>query len=169
MSKDKRSFFEKLTGVALIDDDFEPPQRDLRQQPVVVPTSSSVPSSISGKQNHDLIPEASVDAELAVDVYQLPNEIVIKAMVAGVRAEDLDLSITRDMVIIRGRREETRGVNESDYFHKELYWGSFSRSIMLPQEVDPEGATAIEKFGLLILTLPKLNKEKQTRIKVKSI
>jgi HSP20 family protein len=90
-------------------------------------------------------------------------------MAAGVRPEDLDLSITRDMVIIRGKREETRGVDDSDYFHKELYWGSFSRSIMLPQEVDAENATAIEKFGLLIITLPKLNKDKQTRVKVKSI
>jgi HSP20 family protein len=165
MAKDKRSFFEKLTGVVHIDDDFEPPQQAGRGVPVMQGASGS----IAGKQNHDLIPETIQDAELAVDVYQLPNEIVIKAMAAGVRPEDLDLSITRDMVIIRGKREETRGVDDSDYFHKELYWGSFSRSIMLPQEVDAENATAIEKFGLLIITLPKLNKDKQTRVKVKSI
>jgi HSP20 family molecular chaperone IbpA len=167
MQKDKRSFFEKLTGVVHIEDDFEPPIRDFRSpfsQPTPAPTAQ-----IGNLQNHDLIPEVSPDAELAVDVYQLPNEIVIKAMAAGVRPEDLELSITRDMVTIRGKREEARGVDESNYFHKELYWGSFSRSIVLPQEVDSENATAIEKFGLLIITLPKLNKDKQTRIKVKSI
>lgn len=163
MSKDKRSFFEKLTGVVHINDDFEPPQRDGK-----LPISTNQPVQPDGKIQ-SLIPENTQDAELAVDVYQLPNEIVIKAMAAGVRPEDLELSITRDMVVIRGKREETRGVNEADYFHKELYWGSFSRSIMLPQEIDSENATAIEKFGLLIITLPKLNKDKQTRIKVKSI
>lgn len=164
MLKDNRSFFEKLTGMARIENDFEP-----QNEPV-----SRMPFSKSGgitpiPESHSLIPEVVQDAELAVDVYQLPNEIVIKAMAAGVRPEDMELSITRDMVIIRGKREETRGIDESNYFHKELYWGSFSRTIMLSQEIDSENATAIEKFGLLIITLPKLNKDKQTRIKVKSI
>ncbi len=163
MSKDKRSFFEKLSGVVRIEDDFEPPQQESRS---LTPRGNGPQVS---RQNHELSPETVQEAELAVDVYQLPNEIVIKAMAAGVRPEDLDLSITRDIVTIRGRREETRGVDESDYFHKELYWGSFSRTIELPQEIDIESATAIEKFGLLILTLPKLNKEKQAKVKVKSM
>ena len=113
--------------------------------------------------------ESVEEGQLTVDVYQNANDIVIKTIVAGVKPEDLDISISRDMVTIRGKREETRGIDESNYFHKELYWGSFSRTIMLSQEIDSESATAIEKFGLLIITLPKLNKDKQTKIKVKSI
>ena len=92
---------------------------------------------------------------------------MIKTMVAGVRPEDLDISITRDMVTIRGKREGERTVNEPDYFHKELYWGTFSRTILLPQEVEVEEAEAIEKHGLLIIRLPKLNKNKQAKLKVK--
>jgi HSP20 family protein len=90
-------------------------------------------------------------------------------MVAGVRPEDLELTIARDMITIRGKREESRMVNEENFFTKELYWGTFSRTILLPQEVDPEEAEAIEKHGLLTIKLPKIDKEKKTNVKVKSI
>ena len=74
------------------------------------------------------------EGELSVDVYQNPNEIVIKTMVAGVKPEDLDVSISRDMVTAKGKRENERIVADDDYFHKELYWGSFSRTaVVLPQ------------------------------------
>ena len=102
-----------------------------------------------------------------MDVYQTPTEIIIKSMVAGVKPEDLDISITRDMVTIKGKRETERYVKEDDYFHQELYWGSFSRTVMLPAEVDVEESEAIEKHGLLILRLPKIDKNKQTRLRVK--
>ena len=89
-------------------------------------------------------------------------------MIAGVKPEDLDISITRDMVTIKGSREETREVDEGDYFTKELYWGTFSRTILLPQEIEVETAEALEKHGLLIIKLPKVDKGKQTKLKVKS-
>ena len=88
-------------------------------------------------------------------------------MVAGVRPEDLDISITRDMVTIKGTRQEERETTKENYHHQELYWGSFSRTIMLPAEIDTEEAGAIEKHGLLILTLPKIDKEKKTKLRVK--
>ena len=81
-------------------------------------------------------------------------------MIAGVKPEDLDVSITRDMVTIKGKREESREVAENDYFYKELYWGSFSRTILLPQEIEPEEAQAVEKHGLLTIHLPKVDKKK---------
>ena len=107
--------------------------------------------------------------QLAVDVYQTPGEIIVQTMVAGVRPEDLSINITRDMITIRGKREENRTISEENYFTKELYWGSFSRTILLPQEIDPESTEAIEKHGLLIIKLPKLDKGRQTSIKVKSL
>ena len=88
-------------------------------------------------------------------------------MVAGVKPEDLDVSITRDMVTIKGKRETERTVSDDDYFHRELYWGTFSRNIVLPQEIDVDGAEAIEKHGLLILRLPKLDKHRSTKLKVR--
>jgi HSP20 family protein len=109
------------------------------------------------------------DGELTVDVYQTPEMIVIKSMIAGVRPEDLDISITRDSVTIHGKREEERVSREDDYIHRELYWGSFSRSIQLPEEIDVDEAEAIEKHGLLILKLPKLDIKRQSKLKVKTV
>lgn len=119
------------------------------------------------KNSSDFLSEEPEEGELTVDVYQTPSEIVIKSMVSGVKPEDLDISITRDMVTIKGKRETERYVKDEDYFHQELYWGSFSRTIMLPAEVDVEESEAIEKHGLLILKLPKIDKNKQTRLRVK--
>jgi HSP20 family protein len=90
-------------------------------------------------------------------------------MVAGVQPENLSITITRDMITLRGKREENKSVSSENYFVQELYWGSFSRTISLPEEVDPEEAEAIEKHGLLIIRLPKINKNKETKLKVKSI
>ena len=73
------------------------------------------------------------------------------------------------MITIRCKREENRAINNENYFVQELYWGSFSRIISLPEEVDPEEAEAVEKHGLLIIKLPKINKDKKTTLKIKSI
>jgi HSP20 family protein len=72
------------------------------------------------------------------------------------------------MVTIRGHREVTNEISDEDYYSRELYWGSFSRNILLPQEIDVEGAEASEKHGLLTLKLPKLDKHRETKLKVKT-
>lgn len=156
--KDNRSFFEKLTGSMRMDEEME--EELVEEKPI---PSSNKPTA----KGDDWLAENEEEGQLTVDVYQTPGEIVIKSMVAGVKPEDLDISITRDMVTIKGKRETERFVKEEDYFHRELYWGSFSRSIMLPAEVDVDEAEAIEKHGLLILRLPKADKNKQTRLRVK--
>ncbi|MEN9582244.1 MAG: hypothetical protein RL641_198 [Candidatus Parcubacteria bacterium] len=153
--KDNRSFFEKLTGSMRMD---ETPEEE------VMPAKPTSKTPASGEAWFD---EEPTEGELTIDVYQTPTEIVIKCMVAGVKPEDLDISITRDMVTIKGKRETEKFVKEEDYFHQELYWGSFSRTIMLPAEVEVEEADAIEKHGLLIIKLPKIDKNKQTRLRVK--
>jgi HSP20 family protein len=148
MAKEKRSFFERLTGAVNVpEDDFED------DTPVA-------------NKKEEWVEDA--EGELPVDVYQTPTEIVVKTLVAGVRPDDLDISITRDMVIIKGKREESRSVETDDFFHRELYWGSFSRTIVLPQEIEVEEAEAIEKHGLLIIRLPKIDKNRQTKLKIKS-
>jgi HSP20 family protein len=94
---------------------------------------------------------------------------MIQAMVAGVASEDLSVSVTREMVTVRGKREAPRGVTADNYFFQELYWGSFSRTILLPAEIDIEEAEATEKHGLLTLKLPKIDKGRAQVIKIKSI
>ncbi len=166
MSK-KRSFFERLTGSVSLEDDFED-EVEVALSPnkkVVVPNNAK-----PVKQERDnWMEEEAEEGQLTVDVYQTQNDIYVETMVAGVRPEDLHITITRDMITIRGKREQARVVNDEDFFARELYWGSFSRTISLPAEVETEEAEATEKHGLLIIKLPKINKDKQTNLRVKSV
>ncbi len=144
----KRSFFERLTGSISLPDEVD----------IEIETNPKA---------NNWIAETPEEGELSVDVFQNQNEIVIKTMVAGVKPEDLDVAISRDMVTVKGKRENERTVADDDYFHRELYWGTFSRTVVLPQEIDVDAAEAIEKHGLLIIKLPKLDKNRQTRLKVR--
>ncbi len=111
---------------------------------------------------------SSQEGELPVDMYQTNEEIVIRALVAGVSPNDLDISITRDMVTIRGIREEYQETNDDNYFHRELFWGGFSRTLLLPEEVIIDEAQAEEKHGMLEIRLPKLDKHRATQLKVRT-
>ncbi len=173
MLKEKKSFFERLAGSISVEDDDEEIlnviDRD-EEEETELPTRSSKGSRGRIHHTKDSDGEEEVEeGELSVDVYQTPNEIIIEAMVAGVKPEDLHLSITRDMVTIKGRRDGNTQVIGDDYFYKELYWGSFSRTILLPHEIEIEEAEAVEKHGLLIIRMPKVDKARQTKLKVKSI
>lgn len=106
--------------------------------------------------------------ELAVDIYQTQDAIVVKALVAGVQPTSIDISLTREMLTISGSRSDEREVEDDGYFQRELYWGSFSRTILLPEEVDVDMAEASEKHGILMIRLPKINKKRQTKLKVRS-
>lgn len=191
MLKEKKSFFERLAGSISVDDEEEQldynPEQELAEETEEIPikhapakretASVSVNQTPARTKSRHLTldeDEEEVDpdmeeGELSVDVYQTGNEIIIEAMVAGVKPEDLHLSITRDMVTIKGRRDGNTSVTHDDYFYKELYWGTFTRTILLPHEVEIEEAEAVEKHGLLIIRLPKVDKARQTKLKVKSI
>lgn len=108
------------------------------------------------------------EGELPVDMYQTSDAIIIRALVAGVSPADLDIAITRDMVTIRGVREEFQETHEDNYQNRELFWGSFSRSILLPEEIVIDEAEAQEKHGLLEIRLPKLDKQRSTQLRVKT-
>lgn len=111
---------------------------------------------------------ADVAGELAVDVYQTPEAIVVKALIAGVQPNSVDISLTRETLTVSGTRQDEKEVEEDNYFQRELYWGSFSRTILLPEEVDVDMAEASEKHGILMIRLPKINKQRQTKLKVRS-
>lgn len=111
---------------------------------------------------------AQQEGELPVDMFQTNDAIIIKALVAGVSPADLDISITRDMVTIRGVREEYQETNDDNYFHRELFWGGFTRTLVLPEEVVIDEAEAQEKHGMLEIRLPKLDKHRSTQLKVRS-
>jgi HSP20 family protein len=107
------------------------------------------------------------EGQLTIDVYQTPNDIVVESAIAGVKPEDIDIDVNTDSVTIRGERRREHEVKEEDYFYQECYWGRFSRSVILPQEVDPEKASVNFKNGVLTVRLPKLSRSRSRKLKVK--
>lgn len=147
MSKNKKSFFERLTGSSSL----ELEEKDL---------------NVKG-EGGQWMEESNEEGQLTIDVYENPDNIIIKSMVAGVKPENLDVNITHEMITISGGREDEQRVEKQNYFYQELYWGRFSRSILLPKEVDPDEAEAILKDGVLTVKIPKINKEKVQKLKIK--
>ncbi len=110
--------------------------------------------------------ELEEEGQLSVDVYQDKDNIYIKSTIAGVEPEDIDISFDSDMITIRGQRRQDRSVKDDDYFYQECYWGGFSRSIILPVDVQENKIKAELRSGILTITLPK-SKSKDINIKVK--
>lgn len=160
----KRSFFDRLSGSAPMDDHYDAFDDDY----VIAPAAENLGTQTPSRSILAAIEDDQSDGQLPVDVYQTANEIVIRAFVAGVRPDELNVSISRDMVVIEGSRDERDSITDSDYFTRELFWGSFSRTILLPQEVDVDTCSAGAKDGLLSLILPKLDKARQTKLRVKA-
>ena len=162
MGNKKRSFFERLTGSV----DAEEEQLDTRKEYLLREIKGEREDK---KTDSNWMEEENDEAELSVDVFQTPTDIIIQTMIAGVKPDDLELSVARDTVTIRGKREESRTIDEDNYFVKELYWGKFSRILSLPAEVEPEEVEATERHGLLTIKIRKVDKEKKSTVKIKSI
>ena len=112
--------------------------------------------------------DTAEEGQLSVDVYQTEDTIVIKSTIAGVRPEDIDISITNDMVTIRGERYLDEEVPDNAYFYQECYWGGFSRSIILPMEVKSDESDASLKNGILRIEMPKaVNQESRKKIEIR--
>lgn len=106
------------------------------------------------------------EGQLAVDAYQTNDAVVIKAPIAGVKPADLEISITDEVVSVKGHRRQEVDVEASDYFCQECYWGAFSRSYVLPVPVDADKAQAGLKDGILTITIPKQEKSKTRVLKI---
>lgn len=113
--------------------------------------------------DHDHEPEG----QLTVDVYQTAEDIIIESAIAGVKPEDIDVNVTTDSISIRGARRHEQEVKDGDYLYQECYWGRFARSLILPQEIDPENAEVSFKNGILTIRLPKVNRKKSKKLNVR--
>ncbi|MBI4119218.1 MAG: Hsp20/alpha crystallin family protein [Parcubacteria group bacterium] len=197
MDDDSKKFFQELAGASgeereekIIDqeppadfaaDDFKP--RLVKMDTVApatrsrkVPTNVTIRKKIEESGQEGAAPGSVFDGDfdeaegqLTIDIYQTPDEIVIQSTIAGIRSEDLDIQITSESVTIRGIRRREEEVRDEDYFYQECYWGRFSRSVILPQEIDAEKAAANIKNGVLTIRLPKLNRQKSKKLKVKFV
>lgn len=108
------------------------------------------------------------EGQLAIDVFQTADDLVVRAPIAGVSSGDLEISIADEILSLKGERKTQETINREDYFAQECYWGSFSRSYVLPIAVDSEKAQASLKNGILTIRIPKLEKTKTRTIEVKA-
>lgn len=178
--KEKKSFFERLTGAQTLPDETHSasslpiyndevetsvPMHEAPSfyEPAAPAWSTPSTPTFAESQNDD----EDAEGQLTIDVYQTENDIVIKSTIAGVKPEDLDVSINNDMVTIKGERSNEEVVDQSNYYYQECYWGSFSRSVLLPVDVIPEKADASLKNGIMTIRLPKADTTKTKKIQVR--
>ena len=186
MAKNSKGFFERLTGARLVSrDDETPEEEDVELLPPEEPEEDvEEVADDEAEYFDDAIEEADDEPEqsfsdevaasteeqegqLTVDVFQDDTNIIIQSTIAGVTPEDLDVSITNDMVTIRGERRRSFDVDPEDYFYQECYWGVFSRSIILPIEIDSDRAEAKIKNGILTIRIPKANTAMTRKLTIK--
>ncbi len=171
----KQSFLERLTGTqVLTDDELGAPRFSSSEEETEVYDDGDeyeVVVETEGEYEEELEDEEDEEMEvgLAIDMYESDDELVIQSMIAGVTPDNLSVVITRDRVTIKGHRIPPQGIPEEHYIDQELYWGPFTRTIDLPYEIDTEGAEAVEKYGLLIIRLPKVDTGRMQELKIRSI
>ena len=145
MENDKENIFVELAKV--------------KTEPKTLKVETDAPATTSSSDE--------LEGQLTVDVFQDDENIIVQSTVAGVNPDDLEINITSESVAVKGKREKSEVVEEKDYFYQECFWGSFSRSIILPQEVDPEKSNAALKNGILTIKMPKLDRKRAKKLKVK--
>ena len=164
----KKSFFSRLMGSEIIDESTEEAEistfsfdsERVAQAPTPVMDEPTLQPT-----EQEWLPE--YEGQLTVDVYQTKDDVVIQTIVAGVKPEDVDITIANDKVTIEGERKKQVDVPTEDYFYQECYWGHFSRSVVLPVDVDVDHVEAKVKDGILTVTLPKAAKARVRKVQVK--
>jgi HSP20 family protein len=175
MTKQKKSFFERLTGAETLEQNYQDsvPVYNEEEENIVSMQHETETHSYPVREESSWAPSYAQtepdnnEGQLTIDVYQTENEIVIKSTIAGVKPEDLDVSINNDMVTVKGERKNEEEVSTGNYYYQECYWGGFSRSVLLPVDVIPDKADASLKNGILTIRLPKADTTKTKKIQVR--
>ena len=166
MLKTKRSFFERMTGATSVNN-----QNNQGGDSMPVFAEEETEMIMNTEPRNVFVEEeayaSNAEGQLTIDVYQTDNEIVIKSTIAGVKPEDLDVSINNDMVTIKGERKNEEVVSAENYYYQECYWGGFSRSVVLPVDIISEKSEASLKNGILTIRLPKADVTKVKKIQVR--
>lgn len=137
---------------------------EVPEEPPVKPAAVSTPIS---KQDEDWMTD--YEGALNIDMYQTKDNVIIKSTIAGVRPDDIDITVANDMVTIQGSRSREEKIHDDDYFYQECYWGGFSRSVIVPVDIDSEHIEADLKDGILTIIIPKAAKAKTKKVKVKGL
>jgi HSP20 family protein len=158
------SFFDKLKG----DINTEEDAKKTKPAPTNKRGKAEIKKEVPQKpQKAELAEQKPTDeAELAIDVFETDDNIVIQSTIGGIKAEDLDIDIENDMVTIRGSRQNKIEEKNKKYFYQECYWGAFMRKVILPEEVDANKAKAVIKDGVLTLSMPKVHRKLKKKIAI---
>lgn len=148
---------DELTAAFLGEDDF-----DTTSNPVVDDQDLAGGPAPSDDWEED----DSVPGQLAVDVYETKEKLVVKARTAGVNKPDLDVSISDNTLSIRGTLSAGNEEDVENYFVQECYWGEFSRSIALPVPVKEDEIEAVLKDGVLTISFTKVKQDTVKKIQV---
>jgi len=103
-----------------------------------------------------------------LDIYQKPDEVVVKAALPGIKPEDVNIDISGDTLTIKGESKGEQAVKREDYLYQERRYGAFSRTVVLPSGLKSDKAEATMEDGILTLTIPKAEEVKPKAIKVKA-
>ncbi len=153
----KKSFWSKITGLNdkdLLGSEIEVLDKAIESEEKFF---DQLEKETREKENSSELmtePWMEDEGQLKIDVYQTIDQIVVQSAIAGVKQKDLNIAIEEDIVTIKGERKKGE-TEKADYLHQECFWGKFSRSIILPQEVLPDQAKASLKNGILTITLIK--------------
>ena len=187
MAKKDKSFFGKIMGGNVTDDDtatMVPQDEEVMEQDLeveelieeesydegaqeVVATAEETVAAGTDKKEEDWM--SDYEGALNIDMYQTKDNVIIKSTIAGVRPEDIDITVANDMVSVKGSRQKEENVAQEDYFYQECYWGNFSRSVIVPVDIDSEHIEADLKDGILTIIIPKAAKAKTKKVKVKGL
>ncbi len=187
--RDNRTLFGRLMGSTPQDDEEEYQQSSVQinyqtdegelldtrdaedeeeEEDVDVPTTPAVQMPVQqAKPQEGWMTE--YEGQLNIDMYQTKDNVIIKSTVAGVRPEDIDITVANDVVTVRGSRKREEDAPQDDYFYQECYWGSFSRSVIVPVDIDSEHIEADLKDGMLTIVIPKAAKAKTKKVKVRGL
>ncbi|MFA6475423.1 MAG: Hsp20/alpha crystallin family protein [Patescibacteria group bacterium] len=167
MAPKKTQFKQRLQDLG--GEDYSLSENFFQVQPMQAETTTTTTTLVTNAQpvaEHTSADE--YDGQLAIDVYQDDKNVYVRAIVGGIKSEDIEVHLNNDMVTIKGKRLVPGPTNPEQYFIQECYWGGFSRSIILPIDIKNDAVEANLEHGVLLLTLPKSHRPKNTRIPVKA-
>ncbi len=107
-------------------------------------------------------------SELPINMHQTKGEVVVRAALPGIKPDEVDITITGDILTIKGEHKEEQETREEDYMYREQRYGTFRRSVAIPVQVKHDKAEATFEDGILTLTIPKVEEVKPKQIKVKT-
>ncbi|MDR3642353.1 MAG: Hsp20/alpha crystallin family protein [Candidatus Doudnabacteria bacterium] len=193
--KEKTSFFGKIMGGSVTEEPMIQPvsqyqeevveaeelspddaveERELEvEEEVIMPrqqtqtTQTKESAQPNGNGNEEWL--SDFEGQLNIDMYQTKDNVIIKSTIAGVRPDDIDITVANDMLTVKGSRRKDEMIPQDDYFYQECYWGNFSRSVIIPVDIESESIEADLKDGILTIIIPKAAKAKTKKVKVKGL